>query len=70
MATGGDQGRQLTNKQIVRLAAAISASNMAAIAEGYVTATTFDFFNHFERLLLGGIMVRKNNVTCGQFRVV
>ena len=35
MATGGDSG-QLTNRQIVRLAAAISANNMVAIAEGYL----------------------------------
>ena len=36
MATGGDREQQLTNRQIVRLAAAISANNMAAIAEGYM----------------------------------
>ena len=36
MATGGDQEQQLTNRQIVRLAAGISANNMAAIAEGYM----------------------------------
>ena len=35
MATGGNTD-QLTNNQIVRLAAAISANNMAAIAEGYM----------------------------------
>ena len=36
MATGGDLKQQLTNRQIVRLAAAISANDMAAIAEGYM----------------------------------
>ena len=35
MATGGDQG-QLTNKQIVDLAAAISLNKMVVIAEGYL----------------------------------
>ena len=35
MATGGDPD-QLTRKQIVRLAAAISADSMASIAEGYM----------------------------------
>ena len=35
MASADDSG-QLTRKQIVRLAAAISADNMAAIAEGYM----------------------------------
>ena len=35
MASKEDK-QQLTNKQIVRLAAAISANNMAAIAEGYM----------------------------------
>ena len=35
MATGG-ASEQLTPKQIVRLAAAISANNMRAIAEGYM----------------------------------
>ena len=35
MATGGNTD-QLTNNQIVRLAATISANNMAAIAEGYM----------------------------------
>ena len=35
MATGGDLDH-LTRKQIVRLAAAISADNMASIAEGYM----------------------------------
>ena len=36
MATGGEDPDQLTRKQIVRLAAAISANNLAAIAEGYM----------------------------------
>ena len=36
MATGGDRGQQLTNRQIVRLASAITANNMAAVAEGYM----------------------------------
>ena len=36
MATGGEDPGQLTRKQIVRLAAAISADNMASIAEGYM----------------------------------
>ena len=36
MATEGGLGQRLTNRQIVRLAAAISANNMAAIAEGYM----------------------------------
>ena len=35
MATGGNP-EQLTNRQIVRLAAAISADNMTSIAEGYM----------------------------------
>ena len=35
MATGGIP-EQLTNRQIVRLAAAISADNMTSIAEGYM----------------------------------
>ena len=35
MATGVNS-QQLTNNQIVRLAAAIPANNMAAIAEGYM----------------------------------
>ena len=35
MATVGNSD-QLTNNQIVRLAATISANNMAAIAEGYM----------------------------------
>ena len=35
MATGVNDG-QLTNPQIVRLASAISAKDMAAIAEGYM----------------------------------
>ena len=36
MATGGYREQQLTNRQIVRLASAISANNMTAIAEGYM----------------------------------
>ena len=37
MATGGEgDTNQLTRKQIVRLARAISMNNMAAIAEGYM----------------------------------
>ena len=32
----GKRGQQLTRKQIVHLAAAISADNMASIAEGYL----------------------------------
>ena len=36
MATNEDPDHQLTRKQIVRLAAAISADNMASIAEGYM----------------------------------
>ena len=36
MATGGDFNRQLNDKDIVALAAEISADNMAAIAEGYL----------------------------------
>ena len=41
MATGGRKGDsgQLTQKQIVRLAAAISADNMESIAEGYLDVT-------------------------------
>ena len=35
MATGGNP-EQLTNRQIVRLAAAISADKMTSIAEGYM----------------------------------
>ena len=35
MATGGKH-EQLTNRQIVRLAAAISTDNMTSIAEGYM----------------------------------
>ena len=35
MATGG-KSEKLTNKQIVRLAAAISIDNMTSIAEGYM----------------------------------
>ena len=35
MATGGNS-EQLTNKQIVRLASAISAENMGSIAEDYM----------------------------------
>ena len=35
MATGNDSG-QLISRQIMRLAAAISADNMEAIAEGYI----------------------------------
>ena len=35
MATGGNP-EQLTNRQIVRLAAAISIDNMESIAEGYM----------------------------------
>ena len=35
MASGGNS-EQLTSRQIVRLAAAISANDMAAIAEGYM----------------------------------
>ena len=35
MATGG-KSEKLTNKQIVRLAAAISIDNMSSIAEGYM----------------------------------
>ena len=35
MATGGNP-ELLTNRQIVRLAAAISADNMTSIAEGYM----------------------------------
>ena len=35
MATGGDS-EQLTKRQIVRLAAAISSNDMEAIAEGYM----------------------------------
>ena len=38
MATGGESGL-LTNRQIVRLAAAISADDMASIAEGYMNIT-------------------------------
>ena len=36
MATGAGDRERLTPRQIVRLAAAISADNMAAIAEGYM----------------------------------
>ena len=36
MATGGEDPGQLTRKQIVRLAASISADNMQSIAEGYM----------------------------------
>ena len=36
MATGDDLKQQLTNRQIVCLGAAISANDMAAIAEGYM----------------------------------
>ena len=36
MATEGDFNRQLNDKDIVALAAAIPADNMAAIAEGYM----------------------------------
>ena len=36
MATSGEPVGHVTRKQIVRLAAAISADNMAAIAEGYM----------------------------------
>ena len=36
MASRMEKGQQLTRKQIVRLASAISAKNMAAIAEGYM----------------------------------
>ena len=39
MASGGSPD-QLTRKQIVRLATAISADNMAAIAEGYMDIET------------------------------
>ena len=35
MATGG-KSEKLTNRQIVRLAAAISIDNMTSIAEGYM----------------------------------
>ena len=35
MATGG-KSEKLTNKQIVRLAAAIPADNMTSVAEGYL----------------------------------
>ena len=35
-ATSSEKTGQLTRRQIVRLAAAISADNMAAIAEGYM----------------------------------
>ena len=36
MASRMEKGQELTRKQIVRLASAISANNMAAIAEGYM----------------------------------
>ena len=36
MATSGEPASELSPRQIVRLAAAISANNMAAIAEGYM----------------------------------
>ena len=36
MATGGEFNRQLTDKEIVALAAAIPAGSMMAIAEGYM----------------------------------
>ena len=36
MAANNENEGYLTNKQIVRLATAISANNMAAIAEGYL----------------------------------
>ena len=36
MATSGEPAGHVTRKQIVRLAAAISADNMEAIAEGYM----------------------------------
>ena len=36
MATGGGDSEELTNRQNVRLAAAISADDMEEIAEGYM----------------------------------
>ena len=36
MATSGEPAGHVTRKQIVRLAAAISADNMESIAEGYM----------------------------------